>query len=270
MSLHRGFTISLKVVVIMLIALTITSVALAAKAAPANSLYVHDQETENGVAVIDEITAAQDGWVVVYKRANLKPDMIVGYAPVVKGVNHGVRISLDTTRLEDVPALWARLHEDKAAKGVFEWGRWSKSQADLPVTENGQPVIAVFGTSGSGADLPVVPAISIKSQETEKDKLVIDSVTTPVDGWLVIYKDPSLRPTEIVGHVPVYHGVNQNLKMAVDGWRVNKQTTLWAALHEDKGTQRLLEVGHKGQLQTDPLVMYNGHPVVTAFGTTGP
>jgi hypothetical protein len=270
MSLHRGFTLSLKLLVIMLVALTITSVALAAKTAPANSIYVHNQETGNGVAVIDEIAAAQAGWVVVYKRADLKSDMIVGYAPVTAGVNHGVHVTLDTARLKNVPTLWARLHEDKGTKGVFEWGRWGKSQSDVPVAENGQPVLVTFGTSGSGADLPVVPAISIKSQDTNANKIVVDSVTTPVDGWLVVFKDPSLRPTEIVGYVPVYHGVNQNLKMAVKGWRLDKQKTLWAALYEDKGTQRLLEVGQKGETRADPLVTSNGQPVIAAFGTTAP
>jgi len=271
MSLNRGFTISFKLLVIMLAVLAITSVALAAgTTAPANSIYVHNQEIGSGVIVIDDITAAQDGWIVVYKRADLKPDMIVGYAPVTKGVNHGVRVTLDTARLKDVPTLWARLHEDKGAKGVFEWGRWGKSQSDGPVAENGQPVLVTFGTSGSGADLPLAPAISIKSQDTNANKIVVDSVTTPVDGWLVVYKDPNLRPTDMVGYVPVYHGVNQNLKMAIEGQRLDKQKTLWAALYEDKGTQRLMEVGQKGETRADPLVTYNGQPVIAAFGTTAP
>lgn len=269
MSLNRGFTISLKLLVIMLLALTITSVALAAKTTPpANQIFVHNQETANGIAVIDQVTAAQDGWVVVYKRADLKPDMIVGYAPVVKGVNSGVRVTLDNTRLKDIGTLWIRLHEDKGVKGLFEWGIRGKSMNDGPVAENGQPVITTFGTKGSGADLAVAPSISIKSQNTNKNSIMVDSVTTPVDGWLVLYKDPSLRPSDIVGHVPVYHGVNQNLKMAVDGWRLDKTPTLWAALYEDKGVQKLMEVGHMGLTRADPLMVFNGQPVVVAFGTT--
>jgi hypothetical protein len=271
MSLNRGFTISLKLVVIMLLALTITSVVLAAKTPPpANSIFVHDQEIAAGVATVDQVTAAQPGWVVVYKRADLKPDMIVGYAPVKAGANSGIRVTLDTSRLDKIPTLWVRLHEDQGAKGVFEWGINGKSQADLPVTENGQSVIATFGTKGAGADLPVVPAINIKSQDVNKNSIIVDSVTSPVDGWLVVYKDPALRPSEIVGHVPVYHGTNQNLKMAVEGWRLDKTPTLWAALYEDKGTQKLMEVGHMGLTRADPLYLYKGQLVVTAFGTTAP
>jgi hypothetical protein len=256
--------------VIMLLALTITSVALAAKTPPppANSIFVHDQEMGAGFATIDQVTAAQPGWVVVYKRADLKPDMIVGYAPVVAGANSGVRVTLDTSRLDKIPTLWVRLHEDLGAKGVFEWGIKGKSQADLPVVENGQSVMATFGTKGSGADLAVTPAISIKGQDVNKNSIIVDSVTTPVDGWLVVYKDPALRASDIVGHVPVYHGVNPNLKMAVEGWRLDKTPTLWAALYEDKGTQKLMEVGHMGLTRADPLYLYKGQPVVAAFGTT--
>jgi len=273
MSLNRGFTISFKLLVIMLLALAITSVALAAKTPPpppANSIYVHDQEIGTGIAMIDQVTAAQPGWVVVYKRADLKPDMIVGYAPVKAGPNSGVRVTLNTSRLENVPTLWVRLHEDQGAKGIFEWGINGKSQADLPVAENGQSVMATFGTKGSGADLAVVPAINIKSQNVNKNSINIDSVTTPVDGWVVVYKDPALRPSDIVGHVPVYHGTNLNVKMAVEGWRLEKAPTLWAALYADKGTQKVMEVGHMGLNRGDPLYLYNGQPVVTAFGTTAP
>ena len=270
MSLHRGFSISLRLLVILLVALAIASVASAAKSTPAaNQIYVHNQVTKNGVAVIDEVIAAEDGWIVVYKRADLATDMIVGYAPVAKGTNQGVRVTLDNARLKDISTLWVRLHVDQGKKGVFEWGR-GKPLADFPAAENGQPVITTFGTTGSGADLALTPAISVKSQATNANSIVFDSVTTPVDGWVVIYKDATLRPSEIVGHVPVYHGVNRNVKAAIEAWRIGKNNTLWAALYEDKATQKLMEVGHMGLTRGDPLYMYNGQPVIVAFGSQAP
>ncbi len=270
MSLHRGFTMSLKLLVIMLLALTITSVVLAAKAAPppANSIFVHDQDTSKGIATIDHVTAAKPGWAVMYKRADLAPDMIVGYAPVKAGENSGVRVTLDNSRLKDVETLWVRLHEDNPAKGVFEWGAENKAMADGPVAENGQPVIAAFRTHGWGADLPVVPAISVKSQDVNSNSVMIDSVTTPVDGWVVLYKSSNFKPTEIVGYAPVYHGVNPNVKVGVQGWRLDNVPTLWAVLHQDKGTQKLAELGLNGLTKGDPIYMYNGQPVVATFGTT--
>ncbi len=269
MLLHREFAHSLKLLVIVLLALTITSSALAAKTAPANSIFVHNQETSAGVATIDQVTAAKDGWVVVYKRADLSPDMIVGYAPVHAGANDGVRVTLENKRLKDVATLWIRLHVDEGKKGVFEWGN-GKPFADYAVSENGQPVLTTFGTRGSGADLKVTPAINIKSQSLGANSIKVDSVTTPVDGWLVIYRDGSLRPSEIVGYVPVYHGENRNLKVAIDGVRAEESSTLWAVLHEDKGTQKVMEVGYKGLTKADPVVMYNGQPVMVTFGSRTP
>lgn len=266
MSLKRGLTIALKLLAISLAALAMTGVVGAAAPA-ANSIYVHDQETNLGVITVDQVVAAEAGWVVVYKRADLTTDMIVGYAPVAKGANQGVRVTLEGKRMEDVKTLWIRLHVDLGKKGVFEWGYHGKGLSDPPAAENGQPVIAMLATAGYGAPLPLVPAISIKAQDLTDNQLFVDSVTTPVDGWLVIYKNANLKSSEIVGHVPVYHGTNTNLKVAIETWRLDKVITLYAALHEDKAAQKVLEVGHMGLTKGDPLLMYNGLPVVATFGT---
>lgn len=266
MSLKRGLTIALKLLAISLAALAMTGIVGAAAPA-ANSIYAHDQEINLGVITVDQIVAAEAGWVVVYKQANLATDMIVGYAPVAKGTNQGVRVTLDAKRVEDVKTLWIRLHVDMGKKGVFEWGYRGKGLSDPPAVENGQSVLVAIATSGYGAPLPLVPAINIKAQDLSANQLIVDSVTTPVDGWLVIYKNANLKSSEIVGHVPVYHGTNTNLKVAIETWRLDKVITLYAALHEDKATQKVLEVGHMGLTKGDPLMMYKGQPVVVAFGT---
>lgn len=266
MSLKRGLTIALKLLAISLAALAMTGVVGAAAPA-ANSIYVHDQEINLGVITVDQVVAAEAGWVVVYKQANLATDMIVGYAPVAKGANQGVRVTLEAKRIKDVKTLWIQLHVDMGKKGVFEWGYRGKGLSDPPAAENGQPVLVTFATSGYGAPLPLVPAISIKAQDLTANRLFVESVTTPVDGWLVIYKNANLKASEVVGHVPVYHGTTTNLKVAIETWRLDKVITLYAALHEDKATQKVLEVGHMGLTKGDPLVVYNGAPVVVAFGT---
>ncbi len=60
--------------------------ALAA-AAP-NQITVHDQDLNSGVIVLDSVTAAQDGWVVIYKNPNFTSGEIVGYAPGASGRQH--------------------------------------------------------------------------------------------------------------------------------------------------------------------------------------
>ncbi len=117
MSLNRGFTTALKLLAILLAALAMTGVVGAA--APAvNSIYAHDQDINLGVITVDNVVAAQAGWVVVYKRADLTTDMIVGYAPVTKGSNQGVRVTLDGKRMKDVKTLWIQLHVDLGKTGA--------------------------------------------------------------------------------------------------------------------------------------------------------
>lgn len=266
MSLNRGF----KLVAILVVALALTGVAGAAATPPANQIFVHDQETALGVVVIDDVLAAQAGWVVVYKRADLASDMIVGYASVGAGYNHGIRVTVDTTRIEETPTLWVRLHEDKGAIGTFEWGNRGRALADAPVMEKGQFVLTTFGTAGGGPELNLVPKISIKSQDADANKIIVESVVAPVDGWLVIYRDASLHDQDIVGHAPVYHGTNQNFTVAVESWRFEKALTLWAVLYADKATPRVIEVGHMGLSKGDPMVLYNGLPIIQTFGTRAP
>ena len=72
--------------------------------------------------MIDSVTAAQDGWIVIYKNPNFTSGEIVGYAPVHQGTNTNVKVTIDTAKVGDLPTLWALLHVDNDVKGVFEWG----------------------------------------------------------------------------------------------------------------------------------------------------
>lgn len=112
----------------------------------ANQIPVRNQSLNTGVIVIDSVTAAQDGWVVIYREPGLNPSDIVGYAPVYQGTNYGVKVTVDTSKLTDQPPmLWAMLHVDQGMPNVFEWGYRGRSYADPPVFPY---VTTSFGTSG--------------------------------------------------------------------------------------------------------------------------
>jgi len=59
-----------------------------------------------------------------------------------------VKVTLDTTKLTDVPLLWAVLHVDGGLQDVFEWGDKGHAFADPPVFQKGAYVAAGFGTIG--------------------------------------------------------------------------------------------------------------------------
>ena len=80
-------------------------------------------------------------------------------------------------------------------------------------------VIAIaVAVSMAGGVLAAAPAsqIKVRNQDLNTGVIVIDSVTAPQDGWVVVYKDPNFRTGDIVGYAPVHQGANSNVKVTID------------------------------------------------------
>ena len=285
------------VVAIAMLALAGLAGTVLAAAAP-DQITVHNQDLNTGVILLDSVTAAQDGWVVVYKDPNLTSGEIVGYAPVKAGTNKDVKVTIDTAKVGDAPTLWARLHVDNDVMGVFEWGYRGTPYNDTPVVQDGHFVVTSFATAADLNTAPsvtpiavvvskpavvvtpkaaVVPAptavaptgpIVVKNQDLNSGVIMIDSVTAPQAGWVVVYMDPNnLTAGEIVGYAPVKQGANTDVKVTIDTAKVGEAPTLWTVLQADNGVSGLFEWGWKGQPYNDAPVVENGHNVVAAFGT---
>ncbi len=240
--------------VVMAVVVAISAVGSVQAAAPQNQIVVRDQDISSGVITIDSVTAAQDGWVVVYKNPSFSSGDIVGYAPVKQGVNTNVKVTLDARRVGPtatrdfaLPTLWVRVHVDNDVKGLFEWGLRNLPYNDPPVVENGHTVTAQFGTTTSQAATsaaPVAPVktpapakpaalpqvsikptakagpIVVKNQDLGSGIAMFDSVTAPQDGWIVVYKSPNFTSGDIVGYAPVHQGVNNDVKVTLDTKRL--------------------------------------------------
>jgi len=282
------------VVAVAVVALAGLAGSAQAAAAP-NQIMVHNQDLYSGVIVIDSVTTAHDGWIVVYKNPNFTTGEIVGYAPVHQGTNPNVKVTIDTAKVGDLPTLWARLHVDNDVAGLFEWGLRNLPYNDPPVVQNGQFVVAGFGTAADEGQASPAPAVApvvsapvtplatktpvvagpvastgpivVKNQDLNTGVIVLDSVTAPQDGWVVVYKNPDLTTGEIVGYAPVQKGVNTDVKVTLDTAKVGELPTLWAVLHADNDLKGVFEWGWKGQPYNDPPMAVNGHDIVAAFGT---
>ncbi len=208
-----------------------------------------------------------------------------------------MKITIDTAKVGDLPTLWAVLQSDNGLPGVFEWGWKGQSYNDAPVVENGHNVVTGFGTAASMAVATTAPAsaapapavaapvatkapvttkpatttaspIVIADQDLTSGVIVASSVTSPVDGWIVVYKDPNnFTGGQIVGYAPVHMGANSNVKITLDTAKVGDLPTLWAVLQSDNGLPGVFEWGWKGQSYNDAPVVENGHNIVAAFGT---
>ncbi len=241
---------------IMAVVVAVSMVGSVQAAAPQNQIVVRDQDLTTGIATFDSVTAAQNGWIVVYKDPNFSNGDIVGYAWVHAGVNTNVKVTIDAKRIYVgadrttlQPTLWALLQVDNGVPGLFEWGLRNLPYNDAPVVENGHEVMAEFGTWASQATTsaaPAVPApapaqpaampapapasttpssntgsIVVKDQDLTAGIATFDSVTAAQDGWIVVYKDPGFSSGDIVGYAWVHAGVNTNVKVTIDARRID-------------------------------------------------
>ena len=183
--------------------------------------------------------------------------------------------------------------------GLFEWGLRNLPYNDSPVVRDGQLVVASFATSADAGQAPSAPVVSqstpapnpapviqparssssivVKDQDVNSGVVVIDSVTAAQDGWVVVYDNPDLSPTdeypdvspdEVVGYAPVKAGVNTNVRVKIDTRRAGDKPTLWAVLHVDNPVLGLFEWGLRGLPLNDAPALVNGQVVITAFSTT--
>ena len=297
MKTQNSVVVWLKLSVVAMAIVSLVGVTGVQAATLPNSITIRNQDLSSGVIVVDSVNAPVDGWIVIYKNPNLTPGEIVGYASVHQGSNMNVKVSINTARVGDSPMLWARLHADNGVPGLFEWGLKGLPYNDTPIMQNGQYILTGFGTAAdegraastvpaapaapapSAAVAPKVPVsakpvasanpIVVKNQDLSTGVIVVDSVTAPVDGWIVVYKSPNFTPGQIVGYAPVYQGVNTGVKVTIDTAKVGQLPTLWAILHSDGGVPGVFEWGIRNQPYDDAPIIANGWYVEAAFGTAG-
>ena len=205
-----------------------------------NQIVIRSQDTRSGQIVVDSVTAAQDGWLVVYTNTSFT-GLVIGWVPVHKGLNTNLKMNVDSERADPYPTLWAVLHVDRGVIGLMEL-----PVIDGPAQQNGQTVMVAFGTTAPSAATatpqgPAVNQIVIRSQDTRSGQIMVDSVTAAQAGWLVVYTDTSLSLSSMVGWVPIRQGLNTNLKVNINSGLAEPVATLWAVLHADRGVDGLME-----------------------------
>jgi len=128
-------------------------------------------------------------------------------------------------------------------------------------------VLALTGLAGSALAAAAPSQITVHDQDLTSGVIVVSSVTSPVDGWVVVYKNSNFTSGDIVGYASVKAGTNTNVKVTIDTAKVGEAPTLWARLHVDNDVMGVFEWGWKGQPYNDTPVVENGHNIVTGFGT---
>ncbi|NLA39497.1 MAG: hypothetical protein GX882_09045 [Methanomicrobiales archaeon] len=87
------------------------------------SVTVSDQEIMGdgivGNVTVDEVVSDGPGWIVIHNNLFGHPGGVIGYAPVMSGVNQNVTVTVHTFVATDT--LFAVLHHDAGREGVFEY-----------------------------------------------------------------------------------------------------------------------------------------------------
>ena len=197
-------------------------------------------ENQNGAneIVVKRVLAPSDGWIVVHADMNGKPGMRVGLAPVKRGESLNVRVPIkDLT----TPKVIVALHADKGTAGTFDFDMMNKEMSpDRPFFVNGAELAKVvtvrdFGVKTTAAEA----ALEASAQPGVTGQLVVSSVKTPTDGWIVVHLEKDGGPGQRIGLVRVPAGQSTEVTVSLDPVKLTPKLVL--ALHADKGDQGLFE-----------------------------
>lgn len=268
---------------VMVLALASLMVAVPVGAAPlnagGNAIVVHAQDIIAGQVMVNSVTAAQDGWLLIWKDANGAPDSLLGYAAIHQGTNTNIAVDIRTSNRngqDNVTAtLWATVMPDPNADIPFA--------SPDPLTMPGSSVAAVafassaavgmapamasaavVPTTGGTSSAPQANKISVRRQDANSGEVIVDSVTATQDGWLMIWRDANGAPDELIGYAAVHQGVNTGV--VVDIKTTNRSgddfltPTLWATLVADPNALTPFAA-------PDPAITGNSRLIV-GFGST--
>ena len=108
-----------KAVSIVLTALLLLLIASAVFAQYSPDVLIVDQDVVDGEVIVARATVNGPGWVVVYADEDGEPGAVIGYAPLMNGINANIMVDLDLEKVTD--QLYAVLHEDMGFVGTFEY-----------------------------------------------------------------------------------------------------------------------------------------------------
>lgn len=205
---------------------------------------------ESGTLVADQVSLPGPGWLVIYRTINGEPDDVIGRQPLAAGVHEDVRVVVDTRQATE--QLWAGVHIDAGAEGVFEFPGEDTPYPNEPET-------------GFGVELRLPrPQLEVADQSVTEDGVVtLAKVEALEPTWVVIHADENGQFGPVIGRGLIGPGEHENVPVTID-WR-RATPLLYAVLHEDGGENGLLEYP-----EGDLPILWNGQPIVYSFNATYP
>lgn len=133
----------MKILTSTVMALTLTAGAAFAAAHATPMVEAADQDVSGGIVTADKVMAGENGWLVVHRTdADMKPGVVVGYAPLRAGENTDVAAILqEEVASGDMLMLMVHGEAGGMQTGVFEYTLGAKE--DGPIKPDGELVMKV-------------------------------------------------------------------------------------------------------------------------------
>ncbi len=209
----------------------------------ANAIVVHAQDVNAGQVMVDSVTAAKDGWLLIRKDKKGAPGDVIGFAPVRQGTSTNVRVDIQPNDIfgndNITPTLWATLVADSSALAPFASPGPSITQyTSVAVVAFASSIARGLTASGMGSSGATNKyKIAVRAQDVNGGQVIIDSVTAAQGSWLLIRKDRKGAPDDMIGFASVPPGTTRNARVDLqltDYYGEDNITpTLWATLVAD-------------------------------------
>ncbi len=187
-------------------------------------IFVLDQPFVNGEIVVERVVSDGPGWLVVHYDDEGELGLIIGFAPLVDGVNEVVSVQLVETAVTD--QLYIMLHTDEEPLGEFGFPR-----SDPQRVYNGRTMDPVPFRINPGNVLFTRDQILQPAEDGRQAIVTVPLVLTDLDTWVVIRRDAEGQPGDIIGQTWLPAGINRQILISVDPGQVTE--TLYAILHHD-------------------------------------
>ncbi len=132
LKVHRWLSLTLASILVLS-----TVVIAGAQGDTTPSVSVDSQTIRDGTVTVEEVVAAEDGWIVIHAQAEGNFGPVIGHAPVTAGSNADVVVEVDVDMVTDY--LYAMLHVDAGEIGTYEF-----PGPDGPVTVEGEVISPLF------------------------------------------------------------------------------------------------------------------------------
>lgn len=183
-------------------------------------LLVYDQPVGDGKLILERATTDKPAWIVAYYDEEDQPGRIIGSVYIEEGVNE--RVELEVMGSAVTQRMFLLFHEDTGNLGEFDF-----PADDLPLIYDGEALPPFIMHTVPGNYL-----ITEDQSLEEDDPIIVRTVITDLDTWLVIYNvDENGEADEIIGRTALPPGINRDVAVTIN--RDLATETLIATLHQN-------------------------------------